>query len=165
MIKPPLRLLGRLWADRRGNNAVEFVWALPILVFIVIGVYDIGRAIHYHQGMTEGVRAGVRYLTRLADPCSPAAMEAAVGLVVTRSIDWSGSPLFPDWPKDYAAASSSSTFQVTRTGCDANTGALTGATVELEAQYDYDMMNMVFTDMSMLDVTLHARHQEVHIGL
>lgn len=165
MIKPPLRLLVRLWADRRGNNAVEFVWVLPILVFIVMGVYDIGRAIHYHQGMTEGVRAGVRYLTRLADPCSAEAMQAAVGLVVTRSIDWSGPPLFPDWPANYAAAASSTTFRVARTGCDASTGTLTGSTLDLEVQYDYDMMNMVFTDMNMLDVTLHARHQELHIGL
>jgi len=157
-IMMPLRLLGRLWADRRGANAVEFAYAAPILLVIVIGIFDVGRAIHYHQALTEGVRAGTRYLTRLADPCSSAAMEAAVGLVVTRSIDWSGPPLFPDWPPDYASASSSTKFRVTRTGCDAGTGTLTGDTLDLDAQFDFDMLSLV-------DVTLDARHQEVYIGL
>ncbi len=159
-IKLPPRLLVRLWADRRGSNAVEFAFAVPILIWIVMGVVDIGRAIHYHQAMTEGTRAGVRYLTRLADPCSAAALQAAVGLVVTRSLDWSGPPLFPDWPADYAAASSSTTFRVTRTGCDANTGALAGNTLDMEVQYDFNMM--IFSGGH---VTLHARHQEQYIGL
>src|SRR5262249_50082034 len=157
-IRSVLRLPVRLWADRRGSNAVEFVFALPVLVWIVMGIVDAGRAIHYHQAMTEGVRAGVRSLPRVAAPCSNAAMQAAVGLIATRSIGWSSPPLFPDWPANYSAASSSTTFRVTRTGCN-NTGTLAGTTLDLEAQYDFNMMIL-----SGASVTLHARHQELYIG-
>ena len=64
-----LPALARLWKDRRGSAMVEFAFALPILAIIVVGVLEIGRAIHYHQALTEGVRAGVRYLTRVGEPC------------------------------------------------------------------------------------------------
>lgn len=159
MINAALRLPVRLWVDQRGSSIVEFALVLPILSIIVVGIVDIGRAIHYHQALTEGVRAGARYLTRVADPCSSAAMEGAVGLLVTRSIDWSNPPLFPDWPSSYAAANASTTFQATRVGCAGNPSALSGTTITMEVRYDYA------STIGWFDYTLRAGHEERYIGL
>jgi Flp pilus assembly protein TadG len=161
-----LPALARLWKDRRGSAMVEFAFALPILAIIVVGVLEIGRAIHYHQALTEGVRAGVRYLTRVGEPCQNSAKDAAVGLIVTRSIGWDNPPLFADWPADEASWASDPTFQVEFADCDANTGELNGATVSMTAEFTYsDSLGVLGWIGHEGGIPMVAGHEEVWIGL
>jgi Flp pilus assembly protein TadG len=156
----------RLWEDRRGSALVEFAFALPILAVIVVGVLEVGRAIHYHQALTEGVRAGARYLTRVADPCSGGAKQAAVGLLVTRSSDWSNPPLFYDWPADYGSSTSDPDFQVDISGCDSVTGELAGSTVTMTAQFTFsDSLGVLNWIGHAGGIAMQAGHQERWIGL
>jgi hypothetical protein len=77
---------------------VEFLFGVLFVVILMIGFLEMGRAIHYYQVLTDGARSGGRYLTRVENPCDAAAVEEALGLVVTRSADWSRPPIFTDWP-------------------------------------------------------------------
>lgn len=163
---PLSHILARLWNDRRGAAMVEFAFALPMLVITIVGVIEVGRAIHYHQALTEGVRAGVRYLSRVADPCSSEAKEAATGLLVTRSIGWSNPPVFVDWPVSYASTSSDPDFQVDFIGCDAATGELAGSTVTMTAEYAFaDSLGMLRWIGHAGGFPLRTGHQELWFGL
>jgi TadE-like protein len=156
----------RLIADRRGSALVEFAFAMPVMMIIFLGVTEIGRAIQYHEAITDGSRAAVRYLTRLPDPCSDAAMNDAVSLVVTRTLGWSGPPLFPDWPSSYAAAKSSTRFTATRDGCDPGTGKLTGSTLTLTVQYTFgDYVGWMSWVGHPGGILMTAVHQERYIGI
>jgi hypothetical protein len=90
--------LRRMVADRRGSSSVEFLLGVLMVVALMVGFLEMGRAIHYYQALSDGARAGGRYLTRVENPCDVAAVEEALGLVITRSADWSRPPIFGDWP-------------------------------------------------------------------
>jgi Flp pilus assembly protein TadG len=152
---------------------VEFALALPLLVIIIAGIIEFGHAIHYHQALTEGVRAGVRYLTRLQNPCTATAMDQAVGLVVTRSINWSNPPMFPDWPANSGAWRSDPRFQASLQGCDQATGKVTGNTLTMTVQFLYvdasSMLRIIgwgSQQVGALDgIPMTAVHQERYIGI
>lgn len=46
----------------RGAAAVEFALVLPILLLLVFGIVDFGRAYHEQVTLTHGAREGVRLL-------------------------------------------------------------------------------------------------------
>ena len=95
--------------NERGTAAVEFLLAFVfILLFVVIGLWDMGRAIEMHAALNDGVRAAARYLTRVENPCDPGSRDAALGLLVTRTIDGSGDRLFVSWPSTPQWSDSSS---------------------------------------------------------
>jgi Flp pilus assembly protein TadG len=165
-IKATVRLPVRLCAARRGSAMVEFALAFPILAIILVGVLEIGRAIHYHQALTEGVRAGVRYLTRVGDPCSAASKQAAVGLLMTRSIGWSNPPLFADWPASYASSTTDPDFQVQFADCNAGTGQLVGPVVSMTAEFTFsDSLGVLGRVGHKNGIPMVSSHEEVWIGL
>ena len=165
-IKAATRRPAGLWVDRRGSAIVEFVFAFPVLVLIMVGVLEIGRAIHYHQALTEGVRAGVRYMTRVADPCSNASKQAAVGLLVTRSVNWSNPPLFADWPASYASSTTDPDFQVQFTDCNAGPGQLVGPVVSMTADFTFsDSLGVLHWIGHEGGIPMVSGHEEVWIGL
>jgi Flp pilus assembly protein TadG len=64
--------------DRRsGQSLVEFALVLPIFLVIVIGIFDVGRAVFTYNTLTNGVREGARMATVNQDP----------GTVRSRTID------------------------------------------------------------------------------
>jgi len=54
------RILGLIGHDG-GNTAVEFALVLPLLVFIVIGVMDVGNALNTQQQLDAAVSAALSY--------------------------------------------------------------------------------------------------------
>ncbi|WP_200938201.1 TadE/TadG family type IV pilus assembly protein [Methylobacterium sp. Leaf108] len=51
---------------------LEFALVLPILVVLVFGCFELGRALLVRQAMEGAVRAGARSLARVPDPnCRP----------------------------------------------------------------------------------------------
>lgn len=56
-----------------GNAGVEFALILPVLTLLLFGSIEIGRALHDYHVVTESVRDGARYLSRLSYDCSGAA--------------------------------------------------------------------------------------------
>jgi Flp pilus assembly protein TadG len=53
--------LGRRLADSEGASLVEFAVALPLLVVLVVGIFDFGGAFNLKQELNNAVREGARY--------------------------------------------------------------------------------------------------------
>lgn len=54
-------------ARQRGVAAVELGFVLIVLVFLVFGITEIGRAVYQYEALTKSARAAARYLgTRMA---------------------------------------------------------------------------------------------------
>lgn len=75
----------RLHNEDRGAAAVEFALVLPILVLIICGIVDFGRAYNANLALTHAAREAARIwaLGGTAAETSTAATTAAVGLTVT----------------------------------------------------------------------------------
>ena len=52
---PSLRRRARA-GDRRGQTLAEFALALPIFLFILMAIFDFGRAIYMNNGVAEAAR-------------------------------------------------------------------------------------------------------------
>ncbi|MDA8318644.1 MAG: pilus assembly protein [Actinomycetota bacterium] len=71
----------------RGATAVEFALLLPMLLLIIFGVIDFGRALNAQITLTQAAREGVR-LDALGQPQSAVVsrtIQAATGLNLTSS--------------------------------------------------------------------------------
>ncbi len=109
--------LRRFMRDTGGGPLVEFVWGAMILVIVLTGILELGRAILVHHALNDGVRAATRYLTRVGDPCSADARAAALDLLLTGAVK-QGSAAFSFWPDaSYWQTSSSADFQFVIDGC------------------------------------------------
>jgi Flp pilus assembly protein TadG len=50
--------------SERGANLVEFALVAPVLVILLLGIADVGRAFYDYISLTNAVREGARYATR-----------------------------------------------------------------------------------------------------
>ena len=74
--------LRRMVAAEDGAAILEFALVLPLLVALVAGTVEIGRALLVQRQMSEATRAGARALARAADPaCNPACSAEASRIV------------------------------------------------------------------------------------
>ncbi len=48
---------------QRGGALIEFALVLPILITIVFGITEFGRAFYYYNALTKSVRDATRYLS------------------------------------------------------------------------------------------------------
>lgn len=44
-----------------GQTLIEFALILPLVLFLMLGFFDLGRAIFYYSSLTNAVREGTRY--------------------------------------------------------------------------------------------------------
>lgn len=44
-----------------GQTLIEFALLFPIVIFLVLGLFDLGRAIFYYSALNTAVRQGTRY--------------------------------------------------------------------------------------------------------
>lgn len=74
-------------SDQRGQSLAEFAIIFPVLILILMGVFDFGRAIVSYNTLSEAARNGARVsiVNQIpADICSVAATRAvAIGLPTT----------------------------------------------------------------------------------
>src|SRR5579863_1335892 len=59
---------GRFWSDDRGAQIVEFAISLPLLIFLVVGIFDFSNALTLKQRLTNAAREAARVAA--ADPAS-----------------------------------------------------------------------------------------------
>ena len=86
-MSPLERLRDRLRRDDRGVTAVEFAIILPLLLMLVFGIVEFGRAYQARLTVTHAAREGVRVLAVTEDQTAAenAARAAATGLKATDS--------------------------------------------------------------------------------
>jgi Flp pilus assembly pilin Flp len=77
MVKP---VRGGSVSSDRGAAAVEFALLLPLLVLIVFGLIDFGRAINAQITLTQAAREGARALSFGGSTYQARAQAAAIGL-------------------------------------------------------------------------------------
>jgi Flp pilus assembly protein TadG len=97
-------------ARERGAAAVEFALLLPVLLLLVFGIVDFGRALNAQITLTQAAREGVR-LAALGQPN-----------VVSRT---------------QAAATGISPVTVTVTGCQAGAGPAADAVVKTSYSFSF----------------------------
>lgn len=173
----PLRTLVR---STRGTISVEMALALPLLFILLVAVIALGQAVRLHEAAVDGTRSATRYLTRVLDPCQADQLDAAVGLALTRSMDWSQPLRVGDWPSrtDWQGQVTAGTaitadpfvvdvgeaFRVVLSGCGAE--ELDQLTFEIRFRYDDPLGLLSWINLDGGDgFWIGARHQQRFIGI
>lgn len=68
-------LIGR--GDDRGQSLVELALSLPVLLLMLIGLADVGRAFYYRGAIASGAQEGAAYAARASGATSAAVAQAA----------------------------------------------------------------------------------------
>jgi Flp pilus assembly protein TadG len=66
------RLFKRFVRDRRGVSAVEFALVVPVLLFSLLGVVDIGHVVYQRADMESALRSGIQYFMNGGDDLAKA---------------------------------------------------------------------------------------------
>ena len=84
----------RMLRDTRGVAAVEFAFAFPILILLLVGILDIGRALWTTSTLDHAAREGARYASlRGAESRYPASDAEIQAFVRNRAIGIDSSDL------------------------------------------------------------------------
>ena len=67
-------------ASRRGAAALELALTLPIVLFLLSGIVDVGRYLHVAQGVRAAAREGARAGAAVLDPTGSGEVEAVATL-------------------------------------------------------------------------------------
>jgi Flp pilus assembly protein TadG len=75
----------RRWCDstERGQDMVEFALILPVLMLVLLGIFDMGRVTYYASVLHNAAREGARYSSLFpedADGAIAAAESFAIGI-------------------------------------------------------------------------------------
>jgi len=103
-------------SDESGQAMVEFAIVLPLLLMLMIAVFEFGRAYHVYHAVTDAARLGARSAV-VADPGTT---EDSVYAIVRRAL---------------ARSSVTGSATITLSGWRAGTG--TPATVTIQAPYQF----------------------------
>jgi hypothetical protein len=82
-----LRIAQCLAGCRRGVAMFEFAIALPLLLIIFAGAWEMARGLWTYDILNKGVRDAARYLARVDNPAAPANQDMALRLVLSGDID------------------------------------------------------------------------------
>ncbi len=78
-----MRGMGRRFRKGEGGQAlVEFALVLPLLLLMVLGIIDFGRAWNLHQVLTDAAREGVRKAVIFDPATTKDSVLAVVGAVI-----------------------------------------------------------------------------------
>lgn len=94
--------IGTSAMEQRGTAMLEFAIALPVLLFMMLATFELGRVISQYNTLTKAVRDGARYAASTAGGgttglvnVTSSIQTAVTNLVVTGTADGSGSHLLP----------------------------------------------------------------------
>lgn len=144
-----------------GAAIVEFTLVLPLLLSLLAGVSEFGRALYHHHVVEMALRNATRYLSRVPDPAAEAA--TARNLAAYGTPDGSGSPLVPYWTGGGITIEGPTPQTVTYTDEDGNPVTFDVPVIRLSATVAYQ--DLGFLSLILSDpLILRAEHEEVHIG-
>ena len=175
-MKPSLlKLIILLKRDKRGTALIEMSLLLPIIVLLMGGMAEFGRALQQHHVASKGVKSAARYLARVPGnrSCTQANWDSyltqAKSIAQRGSLDGSAPLVIPNWD-------ASATFTVTVTCIPNAPDAITGIrpyrdqenmpilTVSTSFNFDdFGMLGLLeVTGLSALTIT--TSHQQMYIG-
>ena len=156
---PMLSSLIRLTRDGRGNAVVEFALVLPLLLLLLAGMTEIGRAYYQANAVEKGLRAGALFAGRNSFPLTGQVRTMVANLVKTGTLDGSGPYLVSGWADVNADLNidDTLTFPV-----DATT---TIPVVRVTATVPFDpLIPGMLTLVGLGDVTIQLSHEQAYVG-
>lgn len=164
--------LFRLSRCARGTAALEMALVMPLMMVLLGGTVEIGRALHHHHVLEMSVRDATRYLSKAATvgasaeaPCAaPAAGTAAATaarLAMYGTTLPGAAPLLAYWSAD--RPQTLCVHSLTRTLTDATGATFDVQVVRVEVGVDYEDLGLL-TLIGIDAMRLTAAHEEVHIG-
>ncbi len=156
---PMLSSLIRVPRDARGNAVVEFALVLPLLLLLLTGITEIGRAYYQANAVEKGLRAGALFAGRNSFPLTAQVRTMVANLVKTGTLDGSGGYLVSGW----ADVDADLTIDDTLTfPIDATT---TIPVVRLTASVPLDpLMPGMLALVGLGDVTIELSHEQAYVG-
>ena len=156
---PMLSSLIKLPRDARGNAVVEFALLLPLLLLLLTGITEIGRAYYQANAVEKGLRAGALFAGRNSFSLTAQVRTMVANLVKTGTLDGSGGYLVSGW----ADVDADLTIDDTLTfPIDATT---TIPVVRLTASVPLDpLMPGMLALVGLGDVTIELRHEQAYVG-
>lgn len=153
-------LLARVRRDPRGTAIVETAFVLPVILLLLFGLIEMGRALQQQHTLTKSVRDAARYVARVPLDC-PAGTDpdwgdiqaAARRLAATGQLS-GGDPLVTGWTE--------ASFTVADPVCESWSGQpVQRITVSAQVPYrDFGLLGLI----GLGPITLGASHEQVHIG-
>lgn len=132
-IVPPLNGSGLLTliADRRGVAALELALLAPVLLLLLMGIFDVGQLTYTSMQVTAAAHAGAQYV--YANGCSSTqGISTAVTSATPLAVSANPSPVCPVYYCANGSALASSTSGAT---CPSGEVAGTYATVSAQAPF------------------------------
>ena len=149
----------RLPRDARGNAVVEFAIVLPLLLLLLTGMTEIGRAYYQANAVEKGLRAGALFAGRNSFPLTAQVRTMVTNLVKTGTLDGSGPFLVSGWAEVDADLNidDTLTFPV-----DATT---TIPVVRVTATVPFDpLMPGMLAFVGLGDVNIELSHEQAYVG-
>jgi Flp pilus assembly protein TadG len=113
-----------------GQGLVEFVFALPVLMLVIYGIFQFAGAYNHYINLTDGTRAGARKAvvsrTGTSDPTS----------AIKQAVKSSAADLDPATLDPRITITPACNWSTTTNSC---TGWSVGSTVTITATYPYDI--------------------------
>jgi len=161
MTAPTTRpLLARLCRDRRGTAVVETAIVLPVIMLLLFGLMEAGRALYQQHTLAKTVRDAARYLARVPLAC-PATGDAnwatarstAQHLAMTGQLT-GGTALVSGWTE--------ASFTVADPAC-LNWSGRAVQMITVSANVPYQDLGLLGY-LGLGPMRLGASNQQVHIG-
>lgn len=130
----------------RGQSLVEFALVLPVLLLILMGVFDLGRAIYAFNAVSNAAREGAR--TAIVDQGPDDIVPGALSAAVEAANQATALGLDPTDPADVQV-----TFPDPGGGGMCATPAI-GCTAKVEVHYEFEPLTpMISTILGPIDVS------------
>jgi Flp pilus assembly protein TadG len=172
-------MLGRLRQPHRGQALVEFALALPILILLLVGIFDLGRGVYAFNTVNNAAREGARLA--IVDQNCNAIGQAAEQHAASLNVDWTydvslapGAACYANaqdvhiqfLEADFGGDDSVGTSQDFNDSCDAGqpagptTGTRVGCIVEVTVNYQYNPATPIIGNL-IGTLTLEGKVQQV----
>ncbi len=156
---PMLSSLIRWTRDARGNVVVEFAFILPLLLLLLTGMTEIGRAYYQDNAVEKGLRAGALFAGRNSFPLTAQVRTMVANLVKTGTLDGSDPYLVSGWADVDADLNIDDTLTFP---IDATT---TIPVVRLIATIPFDpLMPGMLAFVGLGDVNIELSHEQAFVG-
>src|SRR5437868_13556245 len=82
-----VRIVQSLWRNGEGSALIEGAIIMPVLLILVLGVYEFSWLIDQQHLLSTGIHDAARYLARSANPTDLTIQTRAKNLATTGAID------------------------------------------------------------------------------
>jgi Flp pilus assembly protein TadG len=140
----------------RGVAAVEFALLLPVLLAMIFGTTELGRAIYTYNTLDKAVRDAARHLSQHG-PGDPLIIQQARCLAVYGNTGCSGSPLAPGLSTAAVQVCDALSCPATHAAQATGLGAVSLVTVTITGYAFGSAVAFVVPDMSFNDISATLR--------